>query len=86
MVQALRYEAFTSTDTDLLAVPPQLKPTYEGVVNSIQLTQYFLVEPEHEWIDEAPMVLPSRGRVRVRLTGTRRMEFSSVGEEFQAED
>ena len=68
------------------ALPERLRPSYEGATSSVRLVQFFVVPEEPEWVDDAPMRLPSRGRIRVRLTGARRMEFSSVGDEFQDED
>ena len=81
-------EAFgggTSTDNPLLAMPHQLQQSFEGALSSVRLAQFFVVREEPEWVDDAPMQLIRRGRVRLRLQGARQMEFSSVGDEFSDE-
>ena len=35
-----------------------------------------------EWVDDAPMTLPVVATINCTLTGVRRMEYSSVGDEF----
>ena len=73
------------TNTDI-ALPVCLEPRYEQMLSSVELSAIFAVRDEPEWVDDAPMVLRSRGRARVRITGVRRMTFSSVGDEFIDED
>ena len=86
MGYARAYSGVTSTDNPLLAVPQQLQQSYEGALSSVRLVQFFVVRDEPEWVDDAPMQLVRQGRVRVRLKGARRMDFSSVGDEFSDED
>ena len=86
MGHAQAHSGVTSTDNPLLAVPQQLQQSYEGALNSVLLVQFFGGREEPEWADDAPMQLVRQGRVRVRLKGARRMEFSSVGDEFSDED
>ena len=86
MGNAQVFANMTSSDNPLLAIPESLRLSCEATLNSVRLTQFFRVPLEPEWVDEAPMRLRSRGQVRVRLTGVRRMEFCSVGDEFQDKD
>ncbi len=86
MVHALALSRSASTDNPLLALPDQLEPSYQGALSSVRLVQFFKVREPPEWVDDAPMSLPSRGRVRVEVISVRRLEFSAVGDEFEADD
>lgn len=76
----------TSTDNPLLHAPHQLQQGLREALSSVLLLHYFLVRDEPEWVDDAPMRLVHRGRVRMKLRSARPMRFSSVGDEFLDED
>jgi hypothetical protein len=76
----------TSTDNPLLNTPRQLQQSVGEALSSVLLLHYFLVRDEPEWVDDAPMRLVHRGRVRLKLRSARPMKFSSVGDEFSDED
>jgi len=79
------FAAGTSTDNPLLVMPHELQQTFGAALSSVRLTQFFIVREEPDQVDDAPMQLVRRGRVRLRLQGARPMEFSSVGDEFSDE-
>ena len=86
MGYAQAFSGVASTDNELLVVPQQLQQSFEGALSSVRLVQFFVVREESEWVDDAPMQLVRRGRVRMRLEGAQRMEFSSTGDEFSDQD
>ena len=72
-----------STD---IAPPPGLQPGFEQLVSSVEIRRFFEVREPPEWVDDAPMTLPSRGRIRVKVVAIRRLTFAAVGDEFGSDD
>lgn len=86
-MQTMQAEAYSGglVSTDI-APPAGLQLNFNQIVSSVEMRRFFEVREPLEWVDDAPMTLPSRGRIRVKVVAIRRLTFAAVGDEFGSDD